>query len=644
VSDPRPLRRRRARTAGLLGLAVLVLAFLAQAPPRDRIAHFVEHRPANIAHAGAQAHAPPNTLEAFALALEMGADTLEMDTQLTADGEVVTHHDGTVDRQTDGTGAIIDLTLAELRELDAGHGFVAEDGTDWTGRGTRIPTLDEVFEAFPDTFMVVELKLDGGPGIVEAVAERIEAAGAQDRVVVASFGLDEIRAFRERMPGIPTNMPEDESRAFYIRQMIGAHRWWSPPGDLFQVPEFHDDRRVVSPGFVAAADRLGVDVHVWTINDADDMRRFVDMGVHGIITDHPDRLAEIIAELEPPTVAANRLHEAGLAASRWAQDSLAWLTPIALAVTHLGDAEFYLLVFPLLYWSVSRTLGLRMGVILLLSAGLNAIGKLGVASPRPFFLDPELGRVAESSFGIPSGHAQNGVAVWGLLGHDVARQTGRRWPLVAGLSLAIVLGLSRIHLGAHFLEDIVIGWLVGLALLVAFVRFAGPVGGRLAAMPAARVVGWAFAASLALIAAGAAVRVGLAGWEVPAAWVGASGEGIAEGATGLGDVVTRASALFGLALGAVLLRDRGGFDSAGTVARRLGRYLLGILGVVVLWQGLGAVFPDGETVLALVLRFVRYAAIGAWIGGLAPLLFVRLGLADRAPGAPATDPVHADAR
>jgi glycerophosphoryl diester phosphodiesterase len=181
-------------------------------------------------------------MEAFELALELGADVLEMDTQITADGEVVTHHDGTVDRQTDGAGAIADLTLAELRELDAGHGFIAEDGTDWTGAGTQIPTLDEVLEAFPDTFMIVELKLDGGPAIIEPVAERIEAAGAQERVVVASFDVGYLRTFRERMPGVPTNMPEDETRAFYIRHLVGAHRWWSPPGGVLpgaRVPRRH---------------------------------------------------------------------------------------------------------------------------------------------------------------------------------------------------------------------------------------------------------------------------------------------------------------------------------------------------------------------------------------------------------------------
>jgi glycerophosphoryl diester phosphodiesterase/membrane-associated phospholipid phosphatase len=616
-------RRRRATIAGTVLLGALIIAFLAQAPPLERVPHFVEHHPSVIAHAGAQGHAPPNTMEAFALALELGADVLEMDTQITADGEVVTHHDGTVDRQTDGAGAIADLTLAELRELDAGHGFIAEDGTDWTGAGTQIPTLDEVLEAFPDTFMIVELKLDGGPAIIEPVAERIEAAGAQERVVVASFDVGYLRTFRERMPGVPTNMAEDETRAFYIRHLVGAHRWWSPPGELFQVPEYHEDMHVVTPRFVGAADRIGVDVHVWTVNETDDMRRLIDLGVHGIITDYPDRLVALLEELPSPPAAGNRLHELGLDLTRWSQETLDWLTPILLAVTHLGDAEFYLLVFPLLYWSVSRRLGLRMGIMLLLSASINAIGKLGFTSPRPFFLDPEVGRITEASFGIPSGHAQNGIAVWGLLAYDLRR----RWAYSAAAVLILALGWSRIHLGAHFPEDLLVGWAVGGLLLVGFIRLADPVTRWLAARSPAQIVGLAFGASLALIATAAVVRLGVTGWEFPSAWIGAGEEGLEEGATGLGDAVTRASALFGLVVGVVLVRLTGGFESAGTVAARIGRYLLGLVGVIILWQGLGAIFPSGESAVALVLRYVRYAAIGVWIGGVAPLLFVRIGLA-----------------
>jgi glycerophosphoryl diester phosphodiesterase len=210
-------------TAGLL---VIVVATLAQVAPRPRIPHFAAHTPSVIAHGGAQGHAPGNTLEAFQLALDMGADTLEMDLQLTADREVVVFHDATLDRTTDGSGAIADRTLAQLRELDAGYSFAAADGsTPYRDQGVRIPTFEEVLEAFPDIFLIVEMKPDGGPGIVQAVAERIDARDAQDRTAVASFSLDHLEEFRDALPGVPTNMPEGETTAFYVRHLVGLHRW-----------------------------------------------------------------------------------------------------------------------------------------------------------------------------------------------------------------------------------------------------------------------------------------------------------------------------------------------------------------------------------------------------------------------------------
>jgi glycerophosphoryl diester phosphodiesterase len=191
-------RRRAAIVLALLGTA-LVVAFLAQTPPRERVPHFADLPVANIAHAGAQGHAPDNTLEAFELALEMGADTLEMDAQITADGEIVLHHDGTVDRQTDGTGAVVELTLAELKELDAGHGFEDDDGGfPWRGQGVEIPTLEEVFDAFPDTYLIVELKTDGGPAIVDAVVERIEAHGREESLHAAGVAPHNQQAGRGR--------------------------------------------------------------------------------------------------------------------------------------------------------------------------------------------------------------------------------------------------------------------------------------------------------------------------------------------------------------------------------------------------------------------------------------------------------------
>lgn len=293
-------RRLAVIAAGLVGLAALAGALRADpaAPP----APLVQDRPLNIAHGGAQGHAPANTLPAFERAVELGADVLEMDLQLSADGEVVVIHDGTVDRTTDGTGRVRDLTRSQLQQLDAGYTWTDDDGaTPFRGDGVRIPTLGEVFEAFPDEFMALELKTDSGTEIVRRAAAEIEAHARGDDVLVASEDQTFLERFRDLAPAVATSMAEDEIRTFYTLHLAGLHRWWRPPGVAFQVPEHHEGRHVVDDRFVSASGDLGLQVHVWTVNERTDMRRLLELGVDGIITDYPDRLADEIARLEPVT-------------------------------------------------------------------------------------------------------------------------------------------------------------------------------------------------------------------------------------------------------------------------------------------------------------------------------------------------------
>ncbi|WP_290649940.1 glycerophosphodiester phosphodiesterase family protein [Aquisalimonas sp.] len=613
----------------LLGVSAigLLAAPLLTTEPLERVNHFAEHRPANIAHAGAQGHAPPNTLEAFQLAVDLGADTLEMDLQLSADNEVVVHHDGTVGRQTDGAGAIREMTVDELRELDAGYAFTDEDGTHpYRGEGVRIPTLEEVFEAFPEQHMVLEMKREGGTGTPAAVTDRVRAHGREDRVILASFELDFVREARERLPGVLTAMSVAEVRQFHMLQLFGLHRWWQPPGEFLQIPEFYAGIHVTSHRFLSAADEIGVDTHVWTVNDPDTMRRLLAAGAHGIITDHTERMVEVTAER-----AAGAPHpeadSGNVALTVWLQDRLGWLTPAMAAITFLGHQEFYVVAFPLLYWAVSRRVGLRVGVLLLVSAGINEAGKLAGRTPRPSFVVPELGAVSEHTFGIPSGHAQHGLVVWGALAAEVRRH----WAWVAALVLVLLLSASRIHLGVHYPADVLAGWAVGGALLIAYLRWRNPVEAWLATRRPMQLVGLALAASVALIALAAGARVVFLDWQPPATWVGIGPD---TWPIGLSHAVTPAGALFGLGAGVALLRAYGGFDAGGPLWQRALRCLFGLVGVVLLWQGLGALFPAGEDPIALAYRWVRYAAVGVWVGGGAPLAFVRLGLAPAAVSTP----------
>ncbi len=606
---------------GVLLVAVLVsVGFQTPPPERDpAAAPAVEV----IAHGGAQGHAPANTIEAFDLALEQGADTLEMDLQLTADDELVVTHDGTVDRMTDGTGAVRELTLDQVQQLDAGWSFEGPDGDHpWRDRDVRIPTFRDVLQRYPDTPLIAELKTDAGPAIIDpAIDLLVEHGRDEGSVVLASFSREYLDPVRARIPGVPTNMPEGESTAFYIRHLAGLHPWWSPPGEVFQVPEYHEGRHVVTSRFADAAERLGVEVQVWTVNEPDQMHRLLDAGVHGLMTDYPDRLRDVLDERAAATAGELTGHRDQLERARDLQDSPEWVLALFHVITFLGDEEFYLLVFPLLYWSISRRIGVRLGAMLLLTAGLNTILKLLVASPRPPFFDPALERVPEATFGIPSGHAQNAVAVWGLL----AASLRRWWAVVGAVMLSAAIGWSRIQLGAHFLEDVLIGWGIGVALLAAYLWGEPRVRAWWARMaPAAQVLA-GVVGSLALIAPAMVLSARLQGQRF--AWPGLVD---VESATGASAVVTPAATLAGLAIGLVLLNVGGGFESGGRLQHRLARIPIGLAGLAVLWQGLGVVFPGGEDLVPLVLRYLRYALVGAWVGGIAPLLFVRLGLAEAA--------------
>jgi glycerophosphoryl diester phosphodiesterase/membrane-associated phospholipid phosphatase len=623
----RSTRTRRRLTVTLVLLIALVVAAWTQVDP---IGPRVPPTPAAdggvsiIAHAGAQGHAPPNTMEAFEAALELGADTLEMDLQLTADGEVVTIHDGTVDRTTDGSGEVGEFTLAEFQALDAGATWQDDDGaTPFAGEGVRHASLREVFEAFPTTPLVIELKTDGGTAIIQPVIDLVDEYDRETDIIVASFSEDYLGPVREQLPDVATNMPESETYAFYVRTLAGLHPWWSAPGEVFQVPEEFDGRQVVTPRFTRAAERLGVEVQVWTVNDPEQMHRVLDAGAHGIITDYPDRVVEVLAARADADAADPGGYGDQLERAETLQETFGWLTPVFLIATFLGDEEFYLLMLPITYWAISRRFGTRLGVMLLLSAGINGLFKSLFATPRPTFLRPEVGLVSESSFGLPSGHAQNGAAIWGLLAVGL-----RSWPVrVALIALIAAIGWSRIHLGVHFLEDITVGWTIGVLLVVAFVALEGRFVRWWSRVGTTERVLASITAAMAMIAPATL----LSGRLVNVAFVW---PGLADAADTIGasHVVTPAATLAGFGIGVALLQVRGGFDHGGPIPRRALRVVVGLVVTVVLWQGLGAVLPGGEEPLALVLRLLRYGLVGAWVGGLAPLLFVRLGLADPAPG------------
>ncbi|HET6886150.1 MAG TPA: glycerophosphodiester phosphodiesterase [Rubrobacteraceae bacterium] len=253
--------------------------------------------PVNLAHRGASARAPENTLEAFRLAVEAGAGGLELDVHVTRDGEVVVIHDATVDRTTDGSGAVAEMELEEIQRLDAGYHFSPDGGRNfpYRGRGVRIPTLTEVYASFPEARVNADIK-EAQSGAEEAVLRVIRSAGAEERTLIASTEHAVVRRFRRISRGhITTAASRREIAAFYVlsRARLGALA--RPVYDALQVPVEHRGIELVTPRFLRAARSTGVRVDVWTINDAAEMRWLLDLGVSGIMTDHPEVLAALLA-------------------------------------------------------------------------------------------------------------------------------------------------------------------------------------------------------------------------------------------------------------------------------------------------------------------------------------------------------------
>ena len=286
--------------AAAVALAVSGASWLAARIPTARAPAELWATPAgplNIGHRGAAGLAPENTLPAFAEGLRRGADWLELDVHETADGQVVVIHDDRVDRTTDGQGEVARLTLAELRGLDAGFRFTPDGSSfPFRGLGVAIPTLEEVLRTFPDARFVVEMK-PGDPAFADRVVAVIERAGARERVLLAGFDDAVVGRARQLAPGILTSMGQGEAMRMQLMLRLGLGAFWRPPAAVAQLPERYHGLPVVTEALIRLAHRKGVPVHVWTIDRVEDMRRLAALGVDGIITDYPDRMAAVRAEL-----------------------------------------------------------------------------------------------------------------------------------------------------------------------------------------------------------------------------------------------------------------------------------------------------------------------------------------------------------
>lgn len=284
----------------LLALALIYLIARVIARPAEPVGWFEarpgQHNPLVLAHQGGENLWPSNTMLAFRRSAELGADVLDTDMHQTADGVLVLLHDETVDRTTDGSGAVRDLTLAQIKQLDAGYNFSLDEGQTYPyrGQGLTIPTLEELFQAFPDYRFGIEIKQTDPQSTAENFCALIRQYDMQDQVLVSSFRQENMDVFREECPEVSTSPTEGEVRLFYILFRLGLVDTFSPGYSALQVPEESGGIYLLTPQFVNATHRRGLAVIPWTINETEDLQRMISLGVDGINTDNPDRLLELL--------------------------------------------------------------------------------------------------------------------------------------------------------------------------------------------------------------------------------------------------------------------------------------------------------------------------------------------------------------
>lgn len=261
--------------------------------PVDRL--FRSDRVSAIAHRGGSKLRPENTLAAFEHAIALGVDGLECDVHLSADRVPVVVHDPTLDRTTDASGPVGARTAAELRAVDAGYRFGESNGAPWRGRGVGIPGLASVLDLSADLPVIIELKGED-PAIVPPVLDIVRRSRRSDRVMFGGFSHTVLTAARQLAPDVPTSASRQE-----IEQAVKRSYFGLGPGRtgcaLFQVPLRFHGREILTARLTRRLRRSGFVVHSWIIDEVEDMRRVIDWGVTGLISDRPDLVIQTLSSL-----------------------------------------------------------------------------------------------------------------------------------------------------------------------------------------------------------------------------------------------------------------------------------------------------------------------------------------------------------
>ena len=325
------------------------------------------------------------------------------------------------------------------------------------------------------------------------------------------------------------------------------------------------------------------------------------------------------------------MHEIEIIVNFWLQSLGSWLVIPMQVFSFLGTQNAYILLMSWLYWCVDNQLGIRVGIILLLSNGLNTAFKWIFHSPRPYWINPDLKALSvESSFGIPSGHVMISTSVWGR----IAMWVKKSWYAAVITVMLFFIGFSRLYLGVHFLSDVVAGWLLGISLLIILSQIEKPIARWLGKLKFSTKVLLAFLSSLLILIFFFILKIPFNQWQVPDFWI-ANAQITSPGSVidplKIKDIFMLAGTWFGLLTGFFWIKKKGDFNPKGNLGQLVFRFLLGFAGVVFLVFGLNAIFailPEEETWISSSFIYLQYFLVSLWIIAIAPMLFIKIGLAN----------------